>query len=64
MSYTQLWDTTMNPESRTLQRLTIEDAKKAEDEIVTLMGDDIPKRKEWINKNVNFTMEDNFKIES
>ena len=54
----------MDPASRVIQRLNIEDAKKAEEEIVTLMGDDVPKRKEWINKNVNFTMEDDFKIES
>ncbi len=54
----------MSPESRILVRLNIEDAKKAEEEITTLMGDDVPKRKEWINKNVQFTLEDNFQIES
>lgn len=63
MSYTQLWDTTMNPASRTLQRLTIKDAKIAEKEIVTLMGDDVEKRKKWINQNVDFVSEDDFKIE-
>ena len=62
MSYTQLWETTMDPESRIIQRLNIEDAKLAEEEIVTLMGDDVPKRKKWINENIQFTMEDNFQI--
>ena len=63
MSYHQLWDTTMNPETRTLQRLTIEDAKFAEKEIVTLMGDDVDKRKKWINENIDFESKDDFVIE-
>ncbi|MDD6004385.1 MAG: toprim domain-containing protein, partial [Firmicutes bacterium] len=62
MNASQLWETTMNPESRTLRRLTIEDAKEAEKTIITLMGNDVQKRKDWINKNVKFVNEDHYII--
>ena len=64
MNASQLWDTTMNPENRTLVQITIEDAKKAEDTIVTLMGNDVSKRKKWINENVDFVNLDNFNFSS
>ena len=52
----------MNPENRTLIQVTIEDAKQAEKTIVTLMGNDTQKRKEWINNNVEFVNNDTFQI--
>lgn len=62
MNASQLWETTMDPQNRTLKQLSIKDAVKAENIITTLMGNDIQKRKDWINNNVQFTMEDNFQI--
>lgn len=62
MNATQLWETTMNPINRILKQVTIKDAKIAEDTIVTLMGNDVQRRKDWINANVEFEKVDNFKI--
>ncbi|WP_029513352.1 DNA topoisomerase IV subunit B [Mycoplasmopsis primatum] len=62
MNADQLWETTMNPETRTLIQVKIEDAALAERRVSTLMGDNVDFRKEWINKNVDFTMEDDFEI--
>ncbi len=62
MNADQLWETTMNPETRTLIQVRIQDAALAERRVSTLMGDNVDSRKEWINKNVNFTMEDDFEI--
>lgn len=62
MNATQLWETTMNPNNRILKQVTIKDAKIAEDTIVTLMGNDVQRRKDWINANVEFEKVDNFKI--
>ena len=63
MNADQLWDTTMNPETRTFIKVNIDDVALVERRVSTLMGDKPERRKEWINQNVNFTMEDNFKIE-
>ncbi|MBO2943103.1 DNA topoisomerase IV subunit B [Paenibacillus sp. F411] len=54
MNPEQLWETTMNPESRTLLQVQIEDAAKAERRVSTLMGDKVDPRKRWIVDNVNF----------
>lgn len=62
MNAEQLWDTTMNPEKRTLIKVQIQDLAIAERRIFTLMGDKIDIRKEWIQKNVNFSLEDDFII--
>ncbi len=51
MSSNQLWDTTMNPESRTILRVGLEDAMSAESAIVDLMGNDVAPRKAYINKH-------------
>lgn len=55
MNPEQLWETTMNPESRTLLKVQIEDAAKAERRVSTLMGDKVDPRKRWIIENVDFT---------
>lgn len=58
MNADQLWDTTMNPETRTLIRVTIEDGAKSERRVTTLMGDKVEPRRKWIEDNVDFGMED------
>ncbi|MBP1994807.1 DNA topoisomerase IV subunit B [Paenibacillus eucommiae] len=55
MNPDQLWETTMNPETRTLLHVQIEDAAKAERRVSTLMGDKVDPRKRWIIENVDFT---------
>ncbi len=62
MNAEQLWETTMNPDSRMLIRVTIEDGNIAEKRVSVLMGDKVDPRKEWIEQNVVFTLEDNYKI--
>jgi topoisomerase-4 subunit B len=55
MNPEQLWETTMDPEKRTLLQVQIEDAAKAERRVSTLMGDKVDPRKRWIVENVDFT---------
>ena len=62
MNADQLCETTMQPGSRTLIRVNIEDAQLAEKRVSVLMGDDVPPRKEWIDENVEFTLEDEYQI--
>ncbi len=61
MNPDQLWDTTMNPDTRSLVRVRIDDAALAEKRVQVLMGDKVEPRKEWINENVEFTLEDNYR---
>jgi topoisomerase-4 subunit B len=61
MNPDQLWETTMNPETRSLIRVNIKDAALAEKRVSVLMGDKVEPRKDWINENVVFTMEDDYR---
>ena len=60
MSAEQLWETTMNPATRNLIQVTVEDAAKAERMITTLMGDKVEGRKEFLAKYANFNKRDTF----
>lgn len=63
MDAEQLWDTTMNPETRSLIKVNITDVALAEKRVSILMGDKVEPRKEWIEENVDFSMEDTFDLE-
>ena len=54
MSDEQLWETTMNPETRLLRQVTIENAAEAERTFSMLMGDDVPPRREFIEQNAHY----------
>lgn len=56
MNATQLWDTTMNPETRSLIRVNIEDLADAENQINILMGKDPARRRSWLESHVHFTL--------
>ncbi|ASW63837.1 DNA topoisomerase IV subunit B [Lactobacillus delbrueckii subsp. lactis] len=56
MNADQLWETTMNPESRMLIRVRIDDVQLAERRVTTLMGDQASARRKWIEENVKFRL--------
>ncbi len=60
MNAEQLWDTTMNPSTRTLIKVGIEDPLLVEKRIGILMGKDSSLRKQWIEENIDFTVNDSF----
>ncbi len=62
MNAEQLWETTMNPLTRTLVKVNIDDASLAEKRVSVLMGDKVEPRKEWIEENVEFSLEDDYQI--
>ena len=63
MSAEQLWDTTMNPKTRTLIRVTLEDFDEAEGEIDLFMGDNAERRRNWLENHVQFSLEDEYEID-
>ncbi|MBQ9013033.1 MAG: DNA topoisomerase IV subunit B [Bacilli bacterium] len=62
MDASQLWETTMDPEKRSLIKVKITDVALAEKRVSILMGDKVEPRKEWIEENVDFTLEDNYEM--
>ena len=54
MNANQLWETTMNPESRTLRQVTIENSAECDQIFSMLMGDDVPPRREFIERNAKY----------
>ncbi|MEG0475041.1 MAG: toprim domain-containing protein, partial [Carnobacterium sp.] len=62
MNADQLWDTTMDPETRTLIRVRIDDAAQAERRVSVLMGDKVEPRRKWIESHVEFSLEEGSSI--
>ena len=62
MNAPQLWETTMDPETRTLIRVTIDDAAVAEKRVSVLMGDNVGHRRTWIEDNVAFGLAEDLSI--
>ena len=60
MNAEQLWETTMDPKTRSLIKVNLTDASLAERRVSVLMGDNVEPRKQWIEENIEFTLEDNF----
>ena len=60
MNAEQLWETTMDPNKRSLIKVNLADAALAERRVSVLMGDNVEPRKQWIEENVEFTLEDNY----
>lgn len=58
MNADQLWETTMNPKTRTLIRVTMDNVTQAERRVTTLMGDKVSPRRTWIEENVAFGLEE------
>lgn len=64
MNANQLWETTMDPTKRNMVKVNIEDVALAEKRVTVLMGDAVEPRKNWIEENVEFSLEDSYKIKT
>ena len=64
MNANQLWETTMDPERRNMVKVNIDDVALAEKRVSVLMGDAVEPRKNWIEENVEFSLEDSYKIKT
>ena len=62
MNADQLWDTTMNPDTRTLIRVTIDDISRTDRRVTTLMGNKVAPRRRWIEANVQFGLDEETNI--
>ncbi|WEV60110.1 DNA topoisomerase IV subunit B [Streptococcaceae bacterium ESL0729] len=62
MNADQLWETTMDPTTRTLIRVTLDDVAQAERRVSVLMGDKVEPRRKWIEDNVKFTLEEDGQV--
>ena len=56
MNKDELWETTLDPERRTLRRITLDDASRADEIFTVLMGEQVEPRKEWIEKNAKYAV--------
>ena len=56
MNKEELWETTMDPERRTLRRITLEDARRADAVFTILMGEQVEPRKQWIEHNAKYAV--------
>ncbi len=56
MNKEELWETTMDPEKRTLRRITLDDARRADEIFSVLMGEQVEPRKEWIERNAKYAI--------
>ncbi len=61
MNADQLWETTMDPINRSIIKVSIDDAHLTEKRVSVLMGEEVEPRKEWIEENVDFSLEDDFR---
>ena len=62
MNASQFWEKSMDPETRTLIQVSIEDAAIVVIRVTVLMGDKVEPRREWIEQNVQFSLEDDYQI--
>ncbi len=62
MNADELWETTMDPTTRTLVQVTIDDATACERRVSVLMGSKADLRREWIDKNIDFTLEESYQV--